>query len=284
MIVSIYKPIPKIEIYKDPNSPAEDYTDHIIRYNFTESVDNIEGSFNIMLKQGRESLLDKIPKRSVVKIYEAGICVFTGIVRQKSISGSIAGGSPSKTASLSGTSVAGLYSDFQISLDMRIQGVSDAAAKNKDMQTRLARQKNLLIKDFASAVWEYFLEIAKGANSFANTVVQDIIEKHTSFEVTGDDQTITYPVAMNFLNQGVNNVVEMWRQLLPPPVYEIFSRTHSGKTTAVMRQVPFEPYDWKGLPLYDVLPGDLLDYELNSSNKEVYTYFSSWIVGATPKP
>ncbi len=99
---------------------------------------------------------------------------------------------------------------------------------------------------------------------------------------TGMAKNIYYPIANTPFNQGNNVIGELWRNILPQPVYEIFAYCdrENGKPKIMSREVPFGNQDWKSLDMYEIDPLDLIDYDLSRSDEEVYTVFSAYLIGS----
>ncbi|MDR2534543.1 MAG: hypothetical protein LBD29_00745 [Treponema sp.] len=300
-------PAPKLEIFTkgDPNKPDITYFpapkaerwSKLLGYTFTESVDDLEGSFsftveNEEVKKEEKSVFDLIPVRSIVKIYEGDLenAVFIGIIRQRQIKKSMTSQGIKRSVVFSGKSIISCVAEYTLSLDIRIHNIAEPMSRNKDLTDRLTRKKEkgdlLTIKDFMKETWEHFKKVSEEAG-ISTTGVADIIKKfigggnpNTFIKVTGIRQTLHYDIACVFYNAANNVIVDVWRNILPENVYEFFSRCEDGEPKIIARQVPFEPEDWSSLDIYMISPISLTAYELDLSDEEVYTAFVSYIIGS----
>jgi hypothetical protein len=180
--------------------------------------------------------------------------------------------------------------DYTISLDIRIQGVADAISRTKILEDQLARD-NLTLRDFMVETWEYFKEVSEHAG-ISTTGLAEVITKFIGkgdpaifIKVLGTEQNLRYNVAICFFNASNNAIADVWRNILPKPVYELFSRCDAGEPKIIARQVPYadpdnDNYDWSELDCYVISPLSLISYELDQSDEEVYTAFVSYIIGS----
>jgi hypothetical protein len=297
-------PAPKLVIYTtgNPNTPDITYFpdpkagtawSKLLSYTFTESTDSLEGAFsfsveNEEINKEEKSVFDLIPVRSVVKIYEGGeMPAFVGIIRRREIKKAMTSQGVKKTVVFSGKSIISCIAEYTVSLDVRIQDVSDNMAKNIDLTDKLI-QEGLTIKEFMKITWEHFKEVSEGKKGkvISNTGVADIINKFIGdpgsfINVTGNGQKLRYNVACVFYNAANNVIADVWKSILPERVYEFFSRCdEEGKPKIIARQVPFEPEDWSSLDIYIISPISLTAYDLMQSDEEVYTAFASYIIGS----
>jgi hypothetical protein len=306
-------PAPKLEIFFPKNygkkaditysaDPRNGAYSKLLGYSFSESVDDLEGSFSFTVEneeidaEGR-TVFDLVPVRSVVKIYEGDpeYPAFEGILRRRRISTSMTSQGVRRTVVFSGKSLVSCVAEYTVSLDVRIQGVADAMAKTQELKTGLAVD-GMTIAGFMKQTWDYFQKISAELNQLqtgiANTDVADtILNFMGGFDdfvtVAGKEQQIMYNIAAVFFNQANNSAADIWRNILPKPVYELFSYCDpgSGKPKIMARQVPYgDPDngngDWKNLDIYVISPVSLVSYELEQSDEEVYTAFASYVIGS----
>jgi len=307
-------PVPKLEIFTpingyDPRIPdfvysadlrSDAYT-KILAYSFTESVDDLSGSFGFTVEdeevdnQGR-TVFDLIPVRSVVKIYEGDkdFPVFVGIIRRRHLGMSMSSQGVKRTVTFNGKSIISAIAEFTVSLDVRIQNVAHAMARTKDLTVELSNLgRPPTIREFMSITWRHFKEVSTYSTGISPMGLVEIINKFIGEDpdmfilVDGREQQLRYNVAMVFYNAANNVIADTWRNILPDRVYEFFSRCENGEPRIIARQVPFgDPNDggnfgdWTGLPLYHVSPISLTDYTLEQSDEEVYTAFASYIIGS----
>jgi hypothetical protein len=251
---------------------------------------------NEMITAGgqRKSLFDLIPLRSVVNIYEddGETPAFRGIIRKRHIGSTMTSNGVKKSIIFSGKSVISCITEFMVPLDVRISEVSGSIAKTKELQSELS-QEEMTIKSFMENTWKFFKmvsnEVSQGSG-FVNGKILDIINKYigTDFiQVTGKETTLQYPVATMFYNQTNNYITDVWGNILPKPVYELFTRfdVDAKNPVIIARQVPFgDPEngndDWLKIKIYPIDPVSLTGYDLEQSDEEVYTAFNSYVIGS----
>jgi hypothetical protein len=230
----------------------------------------------------------------VANIYEDGgkTPVFCGIVRKRRVGAAMTSGGVRKSVVFSGKSVISCVAEFMVPLDQRILGVSDSTAKTKTLQSELG-QDGMTIKSFMEKTWEFFRMVSdevSQSSGFVNGRLFDVIKKFIGEDFimeTGEETNLQYPVATMFYNQANNYITDVWRNILPSPVYELFARfdAERKRPVVVARQVPYgDPdngnKDWLGLEPYDVDPVSLVGYDLEQSDEEVYTAFNSYVIGS----
>jgi hypothetical protein len=308
--VESQSPGPKLEIFTsgDQNNPDFTYTAELkegayskfLGYNFIESTDSLEGSFSFTIENeeidaDRQTVFDLIPNRSVIKIYEGDLkrAAFVGIVRSRELGAAMTGQGVKRTITFSGKSIISCIAEYTISLNIKIQGVADAVSRNHHLTDQLARD-GVTMKDFMKETWDYFMKIAndvsKEQNGIATTALTDVINKYIGdsdkfIRVLGKEQELRYNVACVFFRAATNTITDVWKNILPENVYELFSRCDDGEPKIIARQVPFgDPdngnNDWGELPIYLISPISLTGYKLKMSDEEVYTAFASYIIGS----
>jgi hypothetical protein len=147
--------------------------------------------------------------------------------------------------------------------------------------------------------WEYFRKVSdevSGGSRISNGRLLQIIDNkdyigEDFIDATGRETSLQYPVATMFYNQENNYITDVWRNILPKPVYELFTRfdDEKKKPVIVARQVPYgDPdngnQDWAALKLYPIDPVMLVGYDLDQSDEEVYTVFNAYIIGSPKSP
>jgi hypothetical protein len=304
-------PAPKIEVFLPSNTSGtecnyafthdgEEAWAKLLSYSFSESTDEVAGSFSFSIEHGEDkgvSTFDRIPIRSVVKIYEGDTHArFIGIVCRRRISKQMTSQGLKRSITLSGKSILSSITEYTVSLDVEIPGVHDAAAEAKFLTILLADEfskKSLTIKEFIKLTWLYFYcnEVGAGvsATGLSEIATRFIIQDRDPgifIDTTGEDQDIRYPISCIF-TQGNNLITEVWRYLLPKNAYELFGYCDKqGEPKLMARQVPFgDPEtgceDWKNLDLYTVYPISLIGYELEQNDENVYTAFAVDLAGAS---
>jgi hypothetical protein len=267
-------------------------------------VDDLDGSFSFTVENediDREgtTVFDVIPIRSVIKIYEGDLehPAFVGIIRRRHIGVSMTAQGVKRTITFSGKSVISLIAEYTVLLDIKIPGVAEAMIENQKLTHELQNVKN--VAEFLQISWEFFKKVSVNVNknprqksSVANTEVAEILSKFAGKNLIGDIITVDeglnvhYNIATIFFNAANNTLVDVWRNLLCKPVYEIFSYCDKeGKPKVMIRQVPYgcdnpKNGDWSKLDIYEISPVSLTAYELDQNDEEVYTFFASYIIGS----
>jgi hypothetical protein len=313
--VEYQKPQPRIQIITPDgaivelrpdnagNSPEGNIASkNLLSYSFSEAVDDLAGSFsfsveNEMIKPTPgKSLFDLIPRRSVVNIYEDDQVTpsFRGIIRKRHIGATMTSNGVKKSVVFSGKSIISCITEFMVPLDIRIPGVPDAMAKTKELQSELS-ESDMTIESFMKKTWEYFRKISDWVSEksgLTNGRLLQIIDNkdyigEDFIKVTGKETSLQYPVATMFYNQANNYITDVWHNILPKPVYDLFTcfDDEEKKPVIVARQVPYgDPdngnNDWLDLKLYYIDPVMLVGYDLDQSDEEVYTAFNSYVVGS----
>ena len=309
-------PNPKIEIfsYKKPDSPvivlvpkenvSPGFCNGLISYSFSESVSSIEGGFNFTIQEDPDgsgyTAYDRIRNMFVIKIYEGSdrTPAFVGVIHKKRVGKNLTDKGVRNTTSFSGESIAGLLARFQIAMNLRIMNIKDVESENTKLTIKLSSMK-LNPKTFMKQTWEDYTGMTVSGMGkevvLSNTVVSQMIENFmgTDFLETSDtDAEFPYPIAYAFYQQGINSITGIWQSLLPPPIYEIFSRVDkSGNCKIVARESPFDSDDlslngvtfsskWTSLRITEVAPVKLTSFDLEISDEEIYTAYYSYLEGS----
>jgi hypothetical protein len=299
-------PNPKVEIFTSGNPGKADLTyeglakdgvqSKLLGYSFSEGVEDLEGSFSITVEnekigEGDKTTYDSIPRRSVVKIYEADPKrpAFIGIIKRRRIKSSMTSQGPKRTIMFSGKSIISAISEYAVTTDLRIAFV-DPETESKQLTENLS-QSGLSIKTLMKATWEYFLKQGENNNVSSTSIkkiIEDFIGSIDDF-VSGDNgRTLHYNVTGAFYSEGNNSIDQLWRNVLPHPVYEIYAYCDrdTGKPMIKAREVPFgfpdkNNQDWHNLDIYEIDPLDLIDYDVSQSDDEVYNVFMSYLLGSS---
>jgi hypothetical protein len=299
-------PTPKLEIFKPENKDDQEaditYSaglqggawSNLLGYSFSEAVDDLEGSFSFTVENEEvdaegKTVFDLIPNRSVVKIYEGGERpAFAGIIRSRRMGASMTSQGVKRTITFTGKSIISCITEYTVSLDMRIPDVPDPTALTRTLESDLAHD-GLTIKGFMKESWDYFKKVSENTG-ISTTGLSEIIRIHIGdadkfITVLGKEQELRYNIVAVFFNAANNMIADVWRNILPKPVYELFSRCDGGEPKIIARQVPYgDPdngnNDWKELPIYIISPISLTAYDLEQSDEEVYTAFASYIIGS----
>jgi hypothetical protein len=302
--VKSQSPSPRLEVFSsgNPDNPDLVYEagakdgvqSKLMGYTFSEATDDLGGSFTFTVENEEtggdgKTVFDAIPIRSVVKIFEADEKqpAFVGIIKRRHIKSSMTAQGPKRTIVFSGKSIISVIAEYMVSFDLKIMNVPNAVDKTRDLKDKINKM-DLPVKDFMTITWDFFLEMGTGTNAIGATKMGELIEKFVGAEVGGcitgaDGQNIHYPVANIPFAQSDNVIGDLWRAVLPQPVYEIFAFCDiaDGKPKIMARESPFSAEDWLDLDIYEIDPLDLIDYDLTQSDDEVYTAFYAYLTDAS---
>jgi hypothetical protein len=298
-------PNPKVEIFTSGSPDKADLIYEglakdgvqlkLLGYTFSEGVEDLEGSFSITVENEKigengKTTYDSIPRRSVVKIYEADKekPAFIGIIKQRRIKSSMTSQGPKRTIMFSGKSIISAISEYAVTMDLRI-AYTDPEIESKQLTVKLSK-KELPIKEFMKTTWEDFLEQGE-ANKVSSTsikkIIEDFIGSIDDFVSVDSDPNFHYNITGAFYSEGNNNVDQLWRNAMPQPVYEIYAYCDrdTGKPMIKAREAPFgfpdkNNQDWHNLDIYEIDPLDLIDYDVSQSDDEVYNVFMSYLIGS----
>jgi hypothetical protein len=279
----------------------------LLSYSFSEGTDDLEGSFSFTVENENvddkgTTLFDVIPRRSIIKIYEDEDIdnhypAFVGIIRKRHFGVSMTSSGPKRSVFFSGKSVISCITEFMVSLDVKLQNVENPTAETKRLTDELNSVTS--IKEFLKISWDYFKDVSErmaAGSLITNRKLLDIIANNELIgedfiKVTGKETAMKYPIATVFFNQSNNFIVDVWRNILPQPVYELFTRFEEseGKPKIIARQAPFgDPesgyQDWLDLDMYEISPTSLIGYDLDQSDEEVYTAYNAYIIGSPRDP
>jgi hypothetical protein len=305
--VKSQSPSPRLEVFSNgaPDNPDLVYEagakdgvqSKLLGYTFSEATDDLGGAFTFTVENEEtdgdgKTVFDAIPIRSVVKIFESDEKqpAFVGIVKRRHIKSSMTAQGPKRSIVFSGKSIISVIAEYMVSLDFKIMNVPNAIDKTMDLKKKIGTM-DLPIKDFMTITWDFFLEMGMGTNAVGATKMGELIEKFVGADmgayITGaGNQNIHYPIANAPFNQGNNVIGDLWHNVLPQPVYEIFAfcDREDGKPKIMAREAPFSAKDWLDLNIYEIDPLDLIDYDLTQSDDEVYTVFYSYLIGNSMSP
>jgi hypothetical protein len=199
---------------------------------------------------------------------------------------------PKRAITFSGKSIISVIAEYTVSLDLKIMGAPDAGNVARDYILALSNsQKNLSIEDFMIKTWDFFVNLGANSNAVSSAEMEKIAANFigglSDCIETGSEKDMHYPIANAPFNQSNNVIANLWRNILPEPVYEIFAYCdrETGKPKIMARESPFGcketgNKDWSSLDIFEIDPIALIDYELNQSDEEVYTVFSAYLIGS----
>lgn len=292
-------PIPRLELYEFKDNAlknyltydgeAQDTSKQLLSYQFSEAVDEVRGSFSFTVENetdgGGNTAFDTIKLRSIVKLYEGEEkpC-FIGVIRRKSMSNMMSAQGPKKTITFSGCSLMGLVADFVLSLDIKIMNVADAGIVSKQLTIKLIEATT--IAEFLKITLDAYIKLTIRTFTMNDSETINILKALTNdsldlFTHGTHDGGFQYHISNAFYSQGQNNIVTMWQNILPNPLYELYGYcSRDGAMKIMAREAPFDPKPWAGLRCTKVEPISLKNYALQQSDEEVYTVFNCWLEGS----
>jgi hypothetical protein len=278
--------------YDGANGGAGIYR-QLLNYQFQESVDDVRGAFSFTVENetipesgGKKiTTFDRVKLRSIVKIYEGGDkAVFVGIIRRKSISVAMTAGGPRKSITFTGEALTGVIADFVLSLDIKISDVADASIETKKLTLALSSNQHLTIDEFLKITWEKYTELSIQnfkMNDCETTKTVKAFMSEPFFTHGKNDSPFYFYIANATYTQGNNNLIDMWRHILPNPVYEIYAYCdRNGGEKIMVREAPFDGDTWSELRTIKIVPISLLNYAFQQSDEEVYTVFNGYLEGS----
>lgn len=271
-------------------------------YNFSESVKTLETTFafNVVTEHDTEgnTWYDKIQVFDIVEIYEDGTNLsFIGVVDTRNFNARMTTSGVQKQQSFSGYCMGGIIQKLQMILDTKLFGYVKTEALSAALTNGLTKSDGtaLTIKEFIDTTWKAFSEMStkndalKGVKS--NIGILDIIDAYINFSVDSK-YVFSYVVAQAWFEEGANTIIDIWKNMLPDPIYELYAKLSGKKYDVIAREAPFGDYengkmvydDWTALPRYKITPLELVDYDLTDTNKEVYTVFYAYLEGSILDP
>jgi hypothetical protein len=106
------------------------------------------------------------------------------------------------------------------------------------------------------------------------SVLSLLIEDKISLKVDKNCTTLL-PICQSMYQTGVNTLWDIFRKIVPDPMYELFGQwdTEKQKYVITARQCPFTGEDWNGLPSYRIHPATLKEYNVGYDDSEISTVF-----------
>ena len=235
---------------------------NIQSYTFTNSLEDMDGSFSITIKEDTRSLksgeqyfMDMVRKLDIVEIVENNVTEFYGVVR--TISFGATAGAMNKVLTISGICAAGLLKMFNISTDMTSMNMIMKSTENARISQRIANLFNT--NKNGVDVAEIFRIVYLAMHYTAKGEIYD--DKAKKYKPAPDDS-------------GRNILAALKIQRIFRFIFGVAHDDVNGKTT----------YDTK---LYDK-PVEFLDCELkqkyqlnsnlfNASEVNVVSYFNGYL-------
>jgi hypothetical protein len=311
-MINKYTRTPQIEIeVRRPNYSSIGYEDSLIAtfgaykeegntstaaisYAFNESLNSLEGSFNMELtaevdKNGN-TWYDKIHKRDLVFIKEHGLTRFMGFVQNKRYLSRMGERGPQRSIAIDGMSIGALITTFNIILDQHILSSNRTAqSATQQFMSSLAGtvDENQSMAKLMTAIIDSFLTMQEEIGGNQNVGVKHIMENfvYTDFS---DSVVSKYPIVLNLYQTGENNLYSILQSLITPPFHEFYgtwnNASGANRYDIHVRPTPFDAEDWKSLPI-TVIPDDipalfLRDYNIGETDAEAKTIYGVFLPGS----
>ena len=293
---------PRIEVFSRFNSKKSTGVvfdgrseNGLLSYEFNRSLTISGGTFNFTFKDTTQAM-DKMSMLDYVKFYEHDKLAYIGIITDISFSASASSGRVQKTVSVSGKTIEYLFDMLQISLDITALAVSDnsnnSGVKNISLVTELIKEgtKSVSIADGLNTAFDHFKTVLNGFENVSSIQILKMIGDifgSTNFNqiaICGNIQ-FKYPLSSNLYRDKTVKFLDLLRNLLPNPVYEIFGRIgKDDRPKLYVRECPFDSTDWTALKSFRIAPEYIRDYSMQRSCDEVYTEFVTYVEGSNLSP
>jgi len=318
MQVTVQSPRPMVSIYDYKTKDMKLYFDTSHRtalqsYSFKTAVGDAKGHFSLTFYPDTDDcspIFDRIRELDIVNIYEktggtyagGAYPAFTGVVRSKKYASQISGTSVTRRLVVSGHSVAGLISEFRMSMDLSAQVITDELTSQANVAKSLTASllekgdKDIPVKDIINIIWDEFIKLSSKYGKLSNPGIAEIISKWTdnaAFDID-EEMTFHYPVGCVFNAKNTQSFLDIINGIIPSPVYEKFvymdRKTH--KMRLKIRECPFDAKQWHELQYKDPkaekpklkdclgIPMKLVkSFDVEQNDNEVYTVFFSYLSG-----
>jgi len=249
----------------------------LIGYEYEESIGSPGNPFSLTLvpiedKKGH-TWKDKIKARDVVSIIEFGKVRYIGIVKSTGYSSSMDNnGNPIRSIVISGESLGGMISSFNLPMNLYLWYNVGADAANRKLFEDLnsVAAKGQSIGEVFRKIKEDFFEVVFGAD-FGGFIA--VLDAYFSLDI--DKLEAYYPMNLKPFQIDTNNLWEIFRQIAPTPIYELFGRFEKDKYRLICRETPFDTQDWNKLKRTEINTLYLISQNLSDSDGQVYTHYFS---------
>jgi hypothetical protein len=256
------------------------FTD-LIAYEYSNALNSPEGAFSLtfvpQIDLNGLTWKDKIKKRDLVIIKEFGKVRYIGLVTSTGYSSQMNGDKPQRTITATGLSLGGILQRFSLPMNVYLWDTKGQTAKSANDSLVAALNSNVNedqdLSKVLGIITDSFYKVVFSSQEVKGTV--RIFKELTEYR---PDPTLSmYPQIFSVFQVDSNNLWEIYRSILPSPVYEIFGRfdPDTGKYILVTRETPFDPEDWKELRKTKINNLFLLSHNLNETDNEIYTHFYS---------
>ncbi len=261
----------------------------MVGYSFEEATTN-ESSFSLTLvpsiDNDGKSWVDKIAPMDLVFFNEFGKTRFCGVVHECRYVTQMGDNGSTRTVTVKGSSFGDLISNYKLVLDKHLWINSPVAdIVSRTLSVEIAEKAERSLKRVLQIIWNSFKKLAVMPSGEAGQTcgVFTVIEHYCDFD-TGISSSLKslYELAIGLYHVGENNLWEIWRSIIPPPLYELFGvwESSSEMYKIIARQTPYDAEDWKNLKTTKVNPICLTDYSVGRDDSEVRTFFYCTLPGS----
>lgn len=279
--------VPNNKLYNEKESNA------LTSYSFEESLHTHESSFNFTTTLAKDSdnktWYEKIKKMDLVFISEFGEIRYCGVVKEKRYKASMGGdGKPKRSINFSGISIGHLLSSFPLVLDQFLyEATTTATAASKRLMgilSTLQQEDNIRVAPILREIYDAYFNLAQAVGGLSGSQgIKGIIDEYVVLDsALSSDVVARYPMSFSLYQVGENNIWDIASQFITPPINELFGKWNPDrkKYEIIFRQAPFEGVDWLKIKNNIILPELVTDYDLGSSDSEVYTFYMGLMPGS----
>lgn len=261
-------------------------SDGLLSYSFSESCRSVDTPFTLSLtpEQDKNGLtwFDKIDELDLVYIEEDDYIRYCGIVHQVRYSARMSGQGPSRAIIVAGNSFGELLKEFRLVLDISQFINVPASTQNTDAMSEFINDKGTSLKAAMDFYYDNFMAVISKMSE-KQSALGKLIEAKIDRSQLAADATTIIPMSQSMYQTGVNTLWDMWRKIVPSPLFELFGKWDPtvgvrgiGMYVIIARQCPFEPNDWaneRKILRFPVDPVTVTDYSVGYDDSEVATYF-----------
>jgi hypothetical protein len=269
------------ERWQDP-ADYNAFSDALLSYSYSESRKDVDSPFNLSITPEEDlnglTWLDKIATFDLVYIEEFGKVRYCGIIHRLQYSAKMGQDGAARTIMVSGNGFGELLKTFQLVLDNKLFLIEPGSAVSTKAKAEFVTKTDQSIESALNFYYDNFIEIISKFDE-KQSVVKLLIEAKIDRSRLGDSGKSILPMVTSMYQTGVNTIWDMWKKVVPDPLYELFGYwdTEEQKYVLIARQNPFPTKDdgsaWTALKSYKINPIILTSYNVEADDTNVSTYF-----------
>ena len=265
------------EIWETPRGDYGAHSDALLSYSYTESRRSVDAPFTLSLTPEEDlnglTWIDKIATFDLVYIEEFGIVRYCGIVHRIRYSARMREEGPERTIMVEGNGFGELLKMFQLVMDVKLFIGKPAEIDDLISRSEFITEGGKSLEDAIKWYYANFKKIAAERNN-KRSVLDLLLEKYLGFKIDKNCETFL-PICQSMYQTGVNTIWDIFRKIVPDPMYELFGNwdIEEKKYVITARQNPFSGSDWSKLPSYKINPTTLKEYNVGYDDSETYTVF-----------